>query len=215
MLPFEPGFLENGTFMGYIYIKCGKWIPSLSYSPWEPCWTDKAHGTFIALQSLKNMTWVNETKKVSYRRRIGAVCSSAWQREVSKACWGRGDLALCCPTGIRGCVSLSALPDSKKRKKKKKIRHAVATVCHSLLYPLVAHCLWIKALLGQIWCPLRPTVPSASCNADPLLVWSFLGGIENSLTWNTWVFLYPEDICPSKCTFAVRVLWAELSCELA
>lgn len=24
MLPFEPGFLENGTFMGYIYIKCGK-----------------------------------------------------------------------------------------------------------------------------------------------------------------------------------------------
>jgi len=24
MLPFELGFLENGTFMGYIYIKCGK-----------------------------------------------------------------------------------------------------------------------------------------------------------------------------------------------
>lgn len=24
MLPFELGVLENGTFMGYIYIKCGK-----------------------------------------------------------------------------------------------------------------------------------------------------------------------------------------------
>lgn len=24
MLPFELGFLENGTFMGYIYINCGK-----------------------------------------------------------------------------------------------------------------------------------------------------------------------------------------------
>lgn len=24
MLPFELSFIENGTFMGYIYIKCGK-----------------------------------------------------------------------------------------------------------------------------------------------------------------------------------------------
>lgn len=24
MLPLELSFLENGTFMGYIYIKCGK-----------------------------------------------------------------------------------------------------------------------------------------------------------------------------------------------
>lgn len=108
--------------------------------------------------------------------RIGALWSpgSAWQREAPKASPG-GEIALRCPTGIRGCVLLSALPDLKKKMPQCVTARSIhwwpqyvtacsmyplfATVCHGSLYPLVATVchgpLWDESSAGSDPMPLQ------------------------------------------------------------
>lgn len=49
MFPFKLGFLENGTSMGYIYIKCGEAdYESLSSFPVETlCWITSSRHLYV------------------------------------------------------------------------------------------------------------------------------------------------------------------------
>jgi len=97
-------------------------------------------------QSLQNITRVNETKKVFTARELEQ--RVAWflpGRGRHPQLLGRGGFALRHPTGIRGYVSLSALPVSKNS-------HTAATVHLGLLVR------WVQSATESDAVLLGPTV---------------------------------------------------------